>query len=180
MAFGRPTSAFACKERRARCLAPTRALRRGRGQSSRSTARRTSSDVAASSATHACAHAARDAPADADLVELCVELLVRALKRQEKADGRVWADLWVAPTLTRKRDFAGFFLMARPGLEPGTPRFSGSGRRTIRLTECLQISGFKIAVSRRSTAGCGRFPRFWDSTDDLKSQTPAGDLLGAI
>jgi hypothetical protein len=71
--------------------------------------------------------------------------------------------------------------MARPGLEPGTPRFSGSRGRAIRLRERLQISGFKVSASWRCAVGFGRFPAPLDSREGLKSQkTPAGDLLGAM
>jgi len=52
--------------------------------------------------------------------------LFTALKRQEKADGRVWADRESRRPYLEKHDFAGLSLMARPGLEAGTPRFSGS------------------------------------------------------
>jgi hypothetical protein len=46
-------------------------------------------------------------------------------KRQEKADGRVRADLGSRQSLFEKRDFAGLLVTARPGLEPGHHDFQG-------------------------------------------------------
>ena len=47
-----------------------------------------------------------------------------ALKRPEKAHGSVWADLASGDATVQTAGFAGLSWMARPGLEPGTPRFS--------------------------------------------------------
>jgi hypothetical protein len=64
----------------------------------------------------------------------------RALKRPEKADGTVWADVASGEAPCRNGGFAGLSWMARPGLEPGTPRFSdrcsehsNSGRNALAL-----------------------------------------------
>jgi hypothetical protein len=47
--------------------------------------------------------------------------------------------------------------MARPGLEPGTPRFSGSRRGAIPLTKDLQNHGFQSDAVWRDGVGSGRF-----------------------
>ena len=46
--------------------------------------------------------------------------------------------------------------MARPGLEPGTPRFSGSRGRPVPSAKYLQIGALQAAIPRRDAGGCGR------------------------
>jgi hypothetical protein len=66
---------------------------------------------------------------------------------------------FVAQTVRHKvGDLQVFPAMARPGLEPGTPRFSGSRGRAIRLTECLQIRGFMGAALPGGAVGSGLLP----------------------
>ena len=64
--------------------------------------------------------------------------------------------------------------MARPGLEPGTPRFSGSRGRAILPAERLQMSGFQVAASWRDAVTLAGLPRVWDSMEGLKSQKKCG------
>jgi len=47
--------------------------------------------------------------------------------------------------------------MARPGLEPGTPRFSGSRGSAISLLKDLQICGFQPGAVWHDRVGSGRF-----------------------
>jgi hypothetical protein len=82
-----------------------------------------------------------------------------------------WSEVTVLQALPR---------MARPGLEPGTPRFSGSRGRAVHAPECLQIRDFKMRHRGAVPLVSAGFPRVWDSMDGLKSQMLAGDLLGAI
>jgi hypothetical protein len=49
-----------------------------------------------------------------------------ALKRLGEADGTVLAWKALRDPSRKKYRFAGLSWMARPGLEPGTPRFSGT------------------------------------------------------
>jgi hypothetical protein len=53
-------------------------------------------------------------------------------------------------------DLQVFPAMARPGLEPGTPRFSGSRGGPVPPAKHLQIARFEAAMPRRDTGGCGR------------------------
>jgi hypothetical protein len=62
------------------------------------------------------------------------------------------------------------FAMARPGLEPGTPRFSGSCRARLRGVKALQIgSGLPRELVRNALVWLG-FARVWDSVPPSKSQ----------
>ena len=71
-----------------------------------------------------------------------------------------------------------FPAMARPGLEPGTPRFSGSRHPVVGAAECLQMRGFKAAIARRRTVSLGRFPARLGLHGGSEVPTPAA-LLGA-
>jgi hypothetical protein len=65
-----------------------------------------------------------------------------------------------APTSLQKQENPhriGVFTVARPGLEPGTPRFSGSRGGAVPLTKDLQIRGSQSGATRRDGVGSGRF-----------------------
>jgi hypothetical protein len=62
---------------------------------------------------------------------------------------------WAAPD--RNCRCAGMSAMARPGLEPRTPRFSASRHPAATAAERLQIGGLNATVSRRCAVGFGRF-----------------------
>jgi hypothetical protein len=64
---------------------------------------------------------------------------------------------FVARAATRLRNLQVFLAMARPGLEPGTPRFSGSRGTKIVPAKVLQIRGFRVAARRCDAAGSGWF-----------------------
>jgi hypothetical protein len=61
--------------------------------------------------------------------------------------------------------FPGFFLMARPGLEPGTPRFSVV--RSWRLRDAKSLENKRFSRDMRSMANvaiCGLFPAIQEMT----------------
>jgi hypothetical protein len=69
---------------------------------------------------------------------------------------RVAAQIRTFISATKSAELQGLCEVARPGLEPGTPRFSGSRGRPVPAAKHLQIAGFEAAMPRRDTGGCGR------------------------
>jgi len=64
----------------------------------------------------------------------------------------------MSPGLATKRShLQGLWSMARPGLEPGTPRFSGSRPVACLRTKGLQIRAFSAVMPRRDPVTFGRF-----------------------
>jgi hypothetical protein len=83
---------------------------------------------------------------------------------------RVTAQIVCDSSVAEGANLQALSTMARPGLEPGTPRFSGSRGRTIPLPEDLQIRDSNpprydaMALHAVGSAGV------WDSAGVLKSQ----------
>jgi len=70
-------------------------------------------------------------------------------ERPEKARGGVWAALAAGDATRETRESAGLPRMARPGLEPGTPRYSVVGRNRSNKVESPAIPRVLLRHGRR-------------------------------
>jgi hypothetical protein len=70
---------------------------------------------------------------------------------------RVAAQIGLFISANKGADLQALCEVARPGLEPGTPRFSGSRGGAIPLTKDLQIRRSKSDAVWRDGVGSGRF-----------------------
>jgi hypothetical protein len=105
-----------------------------------------------------------------------------ALKTRGKATGRGQVDDQRARRVVRSPRYplcAGHPAMARPGLEPGTPRFSGSGGTATLRAERLQVGAFQVGASGRDAVRFGPVARAFGTSQRAWSPNELGQAVVA-
>jgi hypothetical protein len=92
---------------------------------------------------------------------------------------RVAAQLESCISATKGGDLQGLCEVARPGLEPGTPRFSGSGGTATLRAERLQVGAFQVGASGRDAVRFGPVARAFGTSRRAWSPNELGQAVVA-